>query len=175
MSRRPPGRQRTRAIEAGDTAGAMTEAVLQANVEGRLRFYGWRYLHVPANKPVRNAAGGKVHRARITPGFPDLLAVRELEEYAPELLVAELKTERGTYGPGQEEWLGTFQAIAGAVLLGRTYLQGLERADVDAGAGGIAEDLPAVGVYTWRPSDLESGAIDEVLAGPAGVNVPVGS
>lgn len=170
MSPRQPGRQRTRAIEAGDTAGAMTEAVLQANVEGRLRFYGWRFLHVPDNKPVRSAAGGRVHRQRITPGFPDLIAVRELEEYAPELLVVELKAAAGRYGPGQEEWLGAFGAIGGAVDVARRYLEELE---VDMrGAGGVAEDLPAIGVYTWRPSDLEAGTIDEVLAGPAGVNVP---
>lgn len=169
MSRRRSnarGARAERALAAGDVDQALAEgtpeAALQSAVEGLLRFYGWRYLHVPANAP-RTTRGGRQVRARLTSGFPDLLAIRRLPGYGPELLVAELKAEAGRYGPGQREWLADLEALVDAV-----------RASGKIAAREVAvHELPAIAVYTWRPSDLHAGTIEDVLEGPAGRGVLV--
>lgn len=129
--------------------GKLSEAAWGRRVEGFLRFYGWRWFHAPDNKP-RKGRGGREHRQRVTPGFPDYQAVRHLPDGPAELAVLELKAEAGRMGPGQEEWLEAYRALE---------------------AANISADLRIiVGVY--RPS--QEAELEELLAGPAGVNVPVG-
>lgn len=53
------------------------------------------------------------------------------------LLFAELKRERGKTSPAQDAWLADLEHIA--------------------------EQSPLVSVYLWRPSDLLSGRIEEIL------------
>jgi hypothetical protein len=146
-------------------ASLMTEAQLQAAVEGLLRFYGWRYFHAPDNRPVQ-ARSGRRYVQRVTPGFPDVIALRNLPGYGPELLVAELKKQGGRYGDGQQEWLELFDEFGVAVAL-------VSRA-VPAGAAELIGAAPAVAVRTWRPEDLLNSTIDRTLCGPEGVNVMVG-
>jgi hypothetical protein len=142
----------------------MTEAQLQGRVEALLSFYGWRWFHAPDNRPV-TARSGRRYVQAVRPGFPDLIAVRRIEGHGPELLVAELKTDVGRYGTGQVEWLRDFTVFAVTV-----------RRLVAGAPTGLAEEMgapPAMGIYTWRPADLNSGAIEDVLAGPRGRNVLV--
>lgn len=145
-------------------APMMTEAQLQTTVEGLLRFYGWRYFHAPDNRPVQ-ARSGRRYVQKVTPGFPDIIALRNLPGYGAEMLVAELKKQSGRYGDGQQEWLDAFEALMTAVQAsGKAASHEIE-----------IRDLPGVGVYTWRPADLISGEIDRVLCGPAGPGVMVGT
>ena len=67
-------------------------------------------------------------------GFPDIVAVRGLR-----VIFAELKKEDGELSTAQEEWIGALRVTIT-----------LARSDI-------------VEVYVWRPSDLLSGRIDEVL------------
>lgn len=115
------------------TGGGLTEAAWQAQVIGLARFYGWRIYHPPDNRPN---ARGRVQA--VEPGFPDLVMVRGLE-----LVVAELKTDAGRVGPGQDEWLAAFRAIGEEVA----YLTGE--------AGGARPDV-AVDAYLWRPRDFDA-------------------
>lgn len=63
---------------------------------------GWRRVHF---RPARTEAGWRT-AFQGDRGFPDLVLVRP-----PELLVVELKSDRGPYQPGQQEWLAD---LAGA-------------------------------------------------------------
>lgn len=81
---------------------AVTERQFQRQVEGFLNLYGWRFYHAPDNVP-RNG-----HAAKITPGFPDLCAVR-----GRRMLYAELKREAGRTTADQDAWLADL-AVAGA-------------------------------------------------------------
>jgi VRR-NUC domain len=76
------------------------------------QLYGWRAYH------TLNSKGSE-------PGFPDLVLVRP-----PELLVVELKTDKGRVRPAQREWLD-------ALELGAAAAGGTVRVDV------------------WRPCDFD--------------------
>jgi len=58
-------------------------------------------------------------------GLPDLVMVREKDDGTADLIFAELKSAKGKVSESQQMWLD---------LLGK---------------------VPGVGVYLWRPSDLE--------------------
>lgn len=136
----------------------ITERQWQATVEGLLRFYGWRYHHSPDNRP-RAGAEGRAGRQRVGDrGFPDLVAVRRLPGQRPELAFLELKTETGRLGDGQAEWLDALVDFADAVA---------DDADEDAAAP------PRVYVGVYRPSQRR--ALEDLLAGPDGRNVLVGT
>ena len=75
-------------------------------------------------------------------GFPDLIAVRN-----GHIIVAELKREKGTLSDDQHEWLNDFGLHVGEVYRGHP-IRG-ERTTV----------------CVWRPSNLLSGEIAEILAG----------
>lgn len=82
------------------------------------------------------------HRSQHSPaGFPDVVAIR-----GHRLLFAELKTERGRLSEPQQRWLDDLQALAEVVLIFQS-----------------APGSSPIEVYTWRPSDLLSGAIEAVL------------
>lgn len=146
--------------------GELSEAAWQRRVEGLLRFYGWRYYHAPDNTP-RAHARGRAGRQRVTPGFPDVVAIRNLETVGPELLFAELKAQSGRYGPGQREWLAALEGLRDSVDAAlRTLRLNL------AHYTGLVAGEPAIGVYTWRPDD--EAEVERVLAGPRGVGVLIG-
>jgi hypothetical protein len=93
-------------------AGATSEDDLLADVAQRLTLGGWRWHHIR-----RTDLGLQMG----DPGFPDLIATRR-----DQLLVVELKGPRGSYEPGQTDWLAGFVAVK------------------------------RVHVATWRPSDLDT-------------------
>lgn len=117
-------------------AKGITEAQWQAQVLGLAGFYGWRSYHPPDNRP------GKSGRPqRVTAGFPDLVLVR-----APELIIAELKTDTGRLGPGQQEWLDELERVADAFRR-QAYAPDTETA---------GQPQPRIDIYLWRPADWEA-------------------
>jgi hypothetical protein len=160
------------------TAAGPSEAAWQSEVFGLLRFYGWRYFHGADNRPVVTGRGRAGRQHVGDKGFPDVVATRRLAGLGPELVIAELKTDTGRYGPGQEDWLADLGAFAELTMYALNTIARMNAAQVDAGVA-PAEDriepdeLPAIGVYTWRPADR--GDVERILAGPAGVNaIPQG-
>lgn len=60
---------------------------------------GWRVVHFRPARTTRSARGwATVYDG--DRGFPDLVLARD-----GVIIVAELKAQRGTFGPGQREWL----------------------------------------------------------------------
>lgn len=129
----PPGRPRRRGRPALNADGSLSEAAWQTQVTNLATFYGWRLYHT--------------HRSDRSPaGFPDLVLIRP-----PELIFAELKTDKGRLKPEQAAWLEDLELVRQAV----TDL----RQNAEAGYAGISpEYAAAVDVYLWRPADF-----DEVL------------
>jgi len=81
----------------------MTEAEFLSQVIDLARLCGFRVAHF---RPGRTAVGGwRTAVQGNAKGFPDLVLVRP-----GQLLVAELKTERGKLSPEQREWLAAFEA-----------------------------------------------------------------
>lgn len=113
------------------------EAAFQAQVEQLARYYGWRVFHAPDNIP-RRTASGRIVKQDVEPGFPDLVLVR-----GPELIFAELKTEKGRVSPEQQEWIAALTVIGEEVYRHTRHLDD------------SAWDLPCVDVYLWRPSDFD--------------------
>jgi hypothetical protein len=79
---------------------AIPEAEVQRTAQEILTMFGWMWYHAPDNKP--SATTGRVQR--ITPGFPDLIAIR-----GTRIVVAELKRETGHTTDDQDGWLAAFQ------------------------------------------------------------------
>ena len=71
-------------------------------------------------------------------GWPDLTLVRPTHGDGPRIIFAELKSQAGTVSAAQKDWLDTLKACR---CLG-------------------------VKVQVWRPSDLDSGRIPQLLAWP---------
>lgn len=118
---------------AREVAAAMPEAALLNHVIGIARLYGWRSAHF---RPAQTARGRHITAvAGDGKGYPDLTLVHGP---AGRLVFAELKSQRGTYGPGQAEWLTALDDVAIRV-------------------DGI------VAVHTWRPADLLDGTIEGIL------------
>jgi hypothetical protein len=70
----------------------ITEKQWQAMVIDLATLYGWVHFHVFDSR-------------RTDPGWPDLVLAR-----VPQLLVAELKTDRGRLARAQEDWLELLRA-----------------------------------------------------------------
>lgn len=70
----------------------MTEKAWQEQVIEMATLTRWRHFHVHDSR-------------RSDAGWPDLTLVRP-----PELLVAELKTDRGRLSPAQRDWLALLEA-----------------------------------------------------------------
>jgi hypothetical protein len=99
---------------------------------------GWYVNHAPDNRPGRKT--GRPQRViGDTTGFPDLVLLRR-----GELIVAELKTDRGRLGTGQQEWLDRFARVGQAV---KRLVDGATPVDE-------AADYPRIEAYVWRPKDL---------------------
>lgn len=69
-----------------------SEAAFQMKVIQLAGFCGWSAYHPPDNRPSGNT--GRVQK--VAPGWPDLVLWRP-----PEIMVAELKTEKGKVRPDQ--------------------------------------------------------------------------
>ncbi len=82
-------------------ARRMSEKTLQERVIRSARAHGWLVFHPYDSR-------------RSTPGFPDLVLVWRGQASMPErpIIVAELKTERGSLRPEQKHWREAFEAIA---------------------------------------------------------------
>jgi hypothetical protein len=95
---------------------AGSEAAFQTQVTQLAQYYSWRVYHT--------------HDSRRSPaGFPDLVLVRP-----PELIFAELKTEKGRVRPEQADWLADLEAVARTLAV---------------------EGVRALDVCLWRPSDFD--------------------
>lgn len=100
-------------MKARTADGALTEAAFQQQVLQLAGFYNWRCYHTHDSR-------------RSQKGFPDLVLVRP-----PELIFAELKTDKGRVRPEQQEWLDDLVRV------------------VDHEESGV------VNVYLWRPRDFD--------------------
>lgn len=85
---------------------AGSEAAFQQQVENLAHLYGWATFHPADNRPVTTARG-RVIKQRVTPGFPDLVMVRD-----GNLIFAELKTQTGRVSSEQHEWLRRLHEVA---------------------------------------------------------------
>jgi hypothetical protein len=95
---------------------ANSEKQFQTQVIQLSQFYGWRTYFT--------------HDSRRSPaGFPDLVLVRP-----PELIFAELKTEKGRVRPEQADWLADLEAVARTLAV---------------------EGVRALDVCLWRPSQFD--------------------
>ena len=82
-----------------------TEREFQRRVVALAERYGWQCHHTP------NQRFGQTSAAK---GFPDLVLRRGVE-----MLVAELKTDRGAVKPEQKEWLELFSGYGVEAYLWR--------------------------------------------------------
>lgn len=78
-------------------APVISEAHLQDSVIDLARITQWRVAHFRA---ARTAKGWRTPVSADGAGFPDLVLTRP-----PELLIIELKAQRGRLSPAQREWL----------------------------------------------------------------------
>ncbi len=90
--------------------GHLTEKQWLAQVRDLAGLFGWEAYH----------AFLSIHSPR---GWPDLALVRP-----PRLILAELKTDKGTLSPSQERWLD------------------------------LLRGCPGVEVFVWRPADIDEVA-----------------
>lgn len=107
---------------------AGSEAAFQQQVLNLAELYGWRAYHTHNSR-------------RSQPGFPDLVLIR-----GPELIFAELKTDKGRLRPEQEAWIAELERVHIAVQNAASAAQRLAEPTLE---------LPAVDVYLWRPSDFD--------------------
>ena len=132
----------------------MAEGDLQREVISLARSLGWGTTLSARKKLVEEAKtygvdpgplDGLVFHPRYSlgsePGWPDLTLIRARDR---RLVFVELKREKGVLSPRQAEVLELLRSLRHPL---RSNLAG----------------MPTVQVYVWRPSDLASGAIAEVL------------
>lgn len=74
-----------------------SEAGFQVAVLRYARLRGWRVAHF---RPARTVEGWRTAVSADGTGFPDLVLVRQ-----GKLIVAELKSSKGTLTPEQEQWI----------------------------------------------------------------------
>ncbi|MBF6618812.1 MAG: VRR-NUC domain-containing protein [Patulibacter sp.] len=97
-----------RTIKRHAADGTLTEQAWQHQVIGIARLGGWRRIyHAPHGGRSGRAAYGQIPEGT---GFPDLLLIRVRTDGTADILVAELKTQRGKLGKQQPEWLKAFMA-----------------------------------------------------------------
>jgi hypothetical protein len=105
----------------------MSEDDLLRCVLDLAKLYGWRTLHI---RPARTAKGYRTPLQGDGVGWPDIFAVK-----GDNVVIAELKTEKGKTTPEQEAWLAAL------------YYH--------------CDNEPMI----WRPADWHSGEILRVLSG----------
>ena len=104
----------------------ITEAMFQQTVIELARLNGWLVHHT---RPALNRSGKWATPIQGDPGFPDLVLAR-----GGELLIVELKSQKGELTPGQFEWLTTLAAVEAAV----------------------GPEKLIVGIFVWKPSMWDS-------------------
>lgn len=139
-----------RAIKAG------SEAAFQMQVEGLATFHGWDWFHAPDNRPIE-AKSGRKYVQNVKAGFPDLVLTR-----GTEIIVAELKTEKGRLSKQQDAWLERFQKFAAAI-------DDLVKALAATPSVEAVNGIPVFEVRIWRPSMLQE--IERRLSRPS-IGVP---
>lgn len=90
----------------------MSEKSLTELVKTALRGTGWLSAHFHDSR--RQVKPGVFIGDAAAKGFPDIVAVR-----GPRLLVAELKSDKGTFRDGQQEWLDAFANLGAEVFVWR--------------------------------------------------------
>lgn len=98
------------------------ESVFQDQVIELAHIYRWRVAHF---RPAQTNQGWRTPVSADGKGFPDLVIVR-----APELIIAELKSQQGVLSADQKIWIADMQQVA-------------------------AVASSNVEVYVWRPSDFD--------------------
>ena len=76
----------------------MTEDDMLRGITQALTLGGWTWTHSRRSDQALTMG---------TPGVPDIIAVHPKRG----MLVLELKSERGTFRPGQQEWLATLAHV----------------------------------------------------------------
>ena len=112
-----------------DMTPRISEADWQRTVTDALTLYGWRWTHF---RPANTGRGWRTPLSG-SPGFPDIVAVREYTLY-----FIELKAEAGRLTLDQQDWQAAL----------------LECVDLDLAPRGTQ-------YYVWRPSDFDE--VMEVL------------
>lgn len=109
------------------------------------RLGGWRVFHAPDNRPS-GRTGRPQQVLGETTGFPDLIMVR-----GHSIIAAELKTDTGRMGRGQQDWLDVFDAIGAALKRAVMRVPGATLPEIvdDHGC------TPSVQAVVWRPRDIE--------------------
>ncbi|MFI5561517.1 VRR-NUC domain-containing protein [Amycolatopsis japonica] len=74
----------------------VSEKAFQAQILRLASAYGWNFMHVP---PAYVRGKWQTY-IQGSPGYPDLTLARN-----GEVLLVELKSEKGRFRPGQEEWV----------------------------------------------------------------------
>jgi hypothetical protein len=82
----------------------LSETDWQKQVEQALDWFGWWWMHVPANVIVCEFTGRRHYRG-IRKGVPDIWAIRP-----PYMLWLELKTETGPHRPEQDQVMDKIRA-----------------------------------------------------------------
>ncbi len=156
----------------------LTEAQLQTAVIKLARDLGWGVTLSARKSMLEEAAGfgvappeldGLIFHPRYSlgsePGWPDLTLVRRRDR---RLLFAELKSERGALSQRQAEVL----ELLGTLMFEYPEIpdEFPEKFPMSSYLGGVLTGLdkairgaPRIEVHVWRPADLASGRITEVL------------
>lgn len=90
----------------------MSEKTLTDLVKNTLRNTGWMSAHFHDSR--REVKPGVFIGDAAAKGFPDIVAIRRTR-----LLVAELKSDKGKFRDGQENWLDAFAGIGAEVFVWR--------------------------------------------------------
>ena len=147
------------AMAQGSSLATITEAQLQAAVIDLARSLGYGATLSSRKAELAELATygvepdpltGLVYHPRYSlgsePGWPDLTLIRRRDR---RLVFAELKSEKGVLSPRQTEVLDLLGVLAAPL------------GDFRAADG--CKSYARIEVWVWRPSDLASGLIAEVL------------
>lgn len=178
-------RQRARHTSQQEVLETMTEAQLQRTVIDLARSLGWGIPASAASRLEAEAAHygvpapeleGLIFHPRWSigseAGWPDLTLVRRRDR---RLVWAELKSERGVLSRRQQAVLELLRSLAFDARCGngphfpKEFAGARSTADwhrwLDAGRPETRGDCcpPRIEIHVWRPRDLASGAIADVL------------
>jgi len=123
-------------------------AVPEKDLQGRIIDYahvcGWKVAHF---RPARTEKGWRTAVSADGAGFPDLLMTRK-----GRMFVAELKSQKAELTDNQLMWQSEMQEV-----------QGYARRFPLGGQTTTSDMVEPVRYFVWRPSDWDSGMIEEVL------------
>lgn len=111
------------------TVPSLSEKDWQWTIVDYARHNGWREYHT-----LRSQGS--------TSGWPDLVLVRD-----DELLIVEVKTQKGRVSPAQREWLDALARVASALM------DHVERLAFETGGAHDLSSSPRIEVHLWRPAD----------------------